>query len=378
MRRGDARTVAQTAPGRRTKPAVPVPGDSDTAEQRGGSVASDNSSDGGGKRGDPLRGRYGVHRPRWSGYTAFVLSGGGARGALQVGALRALLEAGERPDVVIGTSIGAWNGALLARDPTLDGVEVIAEAWRGAHPARVLLGVEPPASSPAQAVAAMRALTAVRRLAAGQPSLYSDAGMRQLIGGLLGRTRFEELAVPLRVIATDITHGTRAVFGGGPVAPAVLASSAIPGIFPPVRLGSSVYVDGGALDNASIETALALGARRIFVLDVGYDGRGSHASLWSEVRPRDGAPRRSAGVLSVAAVLERTTQVVSRYQLNRALHRVPAGIEVHVLSVGASASGGALEFEKARRWIETGYAFTLDYLAQARAQERAATTASPR
>src|SRR5215470_7554943 len=67
--------------------------------------------------------------PRWYGYTAFVLSGGGARGALQAGALRALLEAGIRPDVVVGTSIGAWNGALLARDPTPTGVDTIASAW---------------------------------------------------------------------------------------------------------------------------------------------------------------------------------------------------------------------------------------------------------
>src|SRR5579863_2722396 len=77
----------------------------------------------------PLRGASGVHRPRWRGYTAFVLSGGGARGALQVGALRALLECGERPDVIVGTSIGAWNGAVLARDPTLTGVEAVEEAW---------------------------------------------------------------------------------------------------------------------------------------------------------------------------------------------------------------------------------------------------------
>src|SRR5215472_16356874 len=78
--------------------------------------------------------------PQWYGYTAFVLSGGGARGALQVGAVRALLEAGIRPDVVVGTSIGAWNGALLARDPTRAGVDAIAQAWLTAHPTRVLLG----------------------------------------------------------------------------------------------------------------------------------------------------------------------------------------------------------------------------------------------
>ena len=75
----------------------------------------------------------GVRRPRWSGYTAFVLSGGTARGALQVGALRALLEHGERPDVIVGTSIGAWNGALLAHDPSLSTLDELA-AIKGIKP----------------------------------------------------------------------------------------------------------------------------------------------------------------------------------------------------------------------------------------------------
>jgi NTE family protein len=326
--------------------------------------------------GGPLRGARGVHRPRWRGYTAFVLSGGGARGALQVGVLRALLECGERPDVIVGTSIGAWNGAVLALDPTPAGVEALEAAWRTAHPTRVLLGSEPPVGT-SQALAAMRALTAVRRLAAGEPSLYGDAGMRQFIAQLLGDTTFEQLAVPLRVIATDITHGTRAIFGTGPVAPAVLASSAIPGIFPPVRIGEAVYVDGGALDNASIETALALGARRIFVLDVGYDEHGSHERLWSEVQPEDSHRRRSAGVLAISAVLERTAQVISRYQLDRTLQRVPPGIEVHVLRVGTEAGGGALEFEKASRWMKQGYEAAVAYLARERAAS-AAEPASPR
>src|SRR5262249_52140530 len=181
--------------------------------------------------------------PRWYGYTAFVLSGGGARGALQVGALRALLEAGIHPDVVVGTSIGAWNGALLARDPTLTGVDTIAAAWLTAHPTRVLLGIEPPANSPASAHATMRMLVAARRIAAGQSSLYGDTGLREFIKRVAGDLTFEELTLPLRIIATDITHGTRVIFGSGPLSSAILASSAIPGIFPPVRIDDTFYVD---------------------------------------------------------------------------------------------------------------------------------------
>src|SRR5262245_12758015 len=78
--------------------------------------------------------------PGWYGYTAFVLSGGGARGALQVGAVRALLETGVTPDVLIGTSIGAWNAAVLARFPFDEAIERMIEAWRHSQPAQILLG----------------------------------------------------------------------------------------------------------------------------------------------------------------------------------------------------------------------------------------------
>lgn len=350
---------------------------------RDGHAPSIESPRDGGELPAPSTSFAGSHRPRWRDYTAFVLSGGGARGALQVGALRALFDAEIKPDVIVGTSIGAWNGALLAWNPTLAGLDAMEAAWREAHPTRVLLGMEPPANAPSQAHATLRTIAAAQRVAAGKPSLYGNAGVSEFIRKLVGDRTFEELAVPLRIVATDITHGTRAVFDSGPLAPAVLASSAIPGVFPPVRIGDSVYVDGGSLDNASVETALTLGARRIFVLEVGYDEQATGATLWSssaidepsEVviaekngrngRIRFGGLRRSGNRPSVhplAALLERTSQVVSHYQLEQALARVPRGIEVHVIRVGHSAAGGALEFEKASRWIEQGYAFTRAYL----------------
>ncbi|MGH2515671.1 MAG: patatin-like phospholipase family protein, partial [Ktedonobacterales bacterium] len=139
------------------------------------------------------------------------------------------------------------------------------------------------------------------------------------------------------------------------------ASSAIPGVFPPVRIEDTVYVDGGSLDNCSLETALELGARRIFVLDVGYDENSAGAPLWTS----DGNPqtlRRGLGAPPLAAVLERTVQAMSRYQLARALERIPRGVEVHVLRPGTGESGGALEFGKAPQWIERGYRQALDDL----------------
>lgn len=302
-----------------------------------------------------------VRLPRWRDYTAFVLSGGGARGALQVGALRALLEHGVEPDVVVGTSAGAWNGAWLAMHPTLAGIETLTQVWRTMHPLQVLLGRENVSNTPQQALVGILMFAAARRVTRGNPSLYGDTGLRQLLGRHYRDMRIESVRLPLRIVATNLTNGTRTVFDSGPIGPALLASSAIPGIFPPVRVGNETYVDGGALDNASLDTALSLGARRLFVLDVGYDASANAAGEWSEARRVN--PRRGPLPHALAAVLERTTQVMGRYQLERALERLPRGVEVHVIRPSTPKGGGALDFRSAPFWIDHSYEFAREYLA---------------
>ncbi len=303
-----------------------------------------------------------VRRPRWRGYTAFVLSGGGARGAFQVGALKALIAHGVRPDVVVGTSIGSWNGSWLARDPSAEGIDGLAEVWRGLTSLGVLLGIETPRPDLPPTKAGMRFLMAARRVARGYPSLYSDTGLRQLIERHIGDVTFDELSLPLRIIATDLTRGTRAVFSSGLVAPAVLASSAMPGVFPPVCIANRVYLDGGALDNCSLDTALQLGARRIFVVDVDSGTFDDPSPVWcNELTPA--ALRGHAGSMpAVAAVFERMTQVVCQYQFEQALRRLPRGVEVHVLKPGRGVAGNVLDFERAGEWIDHGYGATRDYL----------------
>jgi NTE family protein len=308
-----------------------------------------------------VRYRGGVRRPRWSGYTAFVLAGGGARGALQVGMLRALMEHGERPDVIIGTSIGAWNGAWLASDPTLDRLDELVRIWHGLTPTRVLLGYEPNGGPLPRALPGILMLAAVRRITQGHASLYPDSGMRHIAARLMGGTTFEDLVVPLRIVATNLTYGRREVFSTGPLAPAVLASSAIPGIFPPVHLGGSVYVDGGALDNASLDLALEMGARRVFVLNVGYDTNTEAAAHWAGEPPLDDGRVRN-GPHPLAGVLERTTQVMTNYQLGQAIRNLPPGIEFHLIRPADPSAGGTLDFNKATEWIEQGYAAARAYL----------------
>lgn len=297
--------------------------------------------------------------------TAFVFSGGGARGALHVGALRALLEYGVRPDMVIGTSIGAWNAAWIARMPTLNGVEALADAWCELEPGQALLGRRLRTHVGTRTLGGRLMITALRRLVSGQSSLYSAEGMRQLLSRYLSDLSFEELALPLRVIAANLTHGGRTVFHSGPVVPAVLASSAIPGIFPPVCIGDAIYADGGTVDGCSVETAVKLGARRIFVLAIGYDTVGDGGAVWtSEGQSQtERAHRRSP--YSAAAVIQRASQVMGNYQIQRALEQLPRNIESHVITLSTTTGNGTLKFGNVTEWIERAYTTTREYLATA-------------
>ncbi len=300
-------------------------------------------------------------RPRWSDYTAFVFSSGGARGALQVGALRALFEFGETPDVVVGTSIGSWNGAMVARDPTPDIVEELTRVWRGLTTSRVLLGRESRFTQVTPAYTGAFVVAAMRRVTMGLPSLYGDTGLRHILAERLDQTRFEDMRIPFRVVASNLTTGGITVFGQGPIELALLASSAIPGIFPPVRINGQTYVDGGALESASIDTAIALGARRIFVLDAGYDATPEADELLQRLLTRDGRGQQP-NAHALAVILERTATMVGRYQIERAIERVPPGIEAHIIRPANTLGDATLDFDHAASWIDAAYEYARDYL----------------
>lgn len=298
-------------------------------------------------------------KPCWNDYTAFVLSSGGARGALQVGALKALIEHGETPDLIIGTSIGSWNGAALAMDPNERGVEQLLSIWRTLTTSRVLLGWEPHLPTAAPAFAGAFMVAAIRRVTMGFPSLYGDSGLRQVFSEHLKGMRFEDAKVPLRVIASNLTTGGLTVFGRGPVELALLASAAIPGIFPPVSIHGEILVDGGALESASIETAIRMGARRIFVLDAGYEVTPEFEEELQAIVKRTG---RQSNSHALAVLLERTAAMVGRYQMDRSIERVPPGIEVHVIRPAAALNEAALDFDHASTWIDVAYEHAMEYL----------------
>lgn len=188
--------------------------------------------------------------------TAFVLSGGGSLGAVQVGMMQALADRQISPDLLVGTSAGAVNAVFVAARGTGPSVlNELATLWAGLR-RRDVFGVRP-----------LRALAATVGAAA---SLCTDRGLRTLLAERLPLTDLQHAAIPVHVVATDLLSGEEALLSDGDAVSAVLASTAIPGILPPVRREGRVLVDGGLADNAAISQAIRLGADRVYVLPTGY------------------------------------------------------------------------------------------------------------
>jgi NTE family protein len=189
-----------------------------------------------------------------AGTTAFVLAGGGSLGAIQVGMLHELVAHGLRPDLVVGSSVGALNGAYFAADPSAAGVARLETIWCGLKRQDVFP-------------------VTLRRLISmffASSSLVDSRALRELIGRHLPYRALEDAAIPIHVIATDVLNGASVQLSSGPAVDAILASCAIPAAFPPVRVGNEYLVDGAIASNTPIVAALELGATRIIVLPTGF------------------------------------------------------------------------------------------------------------
>lgn len=169
--------------------------------------------------------------------------------------LRALLERDVRPDMIVATSVGAVNGAFLAsRGSTAQSVDELAALWRGVRRGHVF---------PLEPLTGLLGFLGLRR------NLVPGAGLRRLVTRNVVHERLEDLPIPLHVVACDVLSGHEVLLSEGPLAEAVLASAAIPGVFPPVEWEGRLLIDGGVVDNTPIGHAIALGARRIYVLPTG-------------------------------------------------------------------------------------------------------------
>ena len=187
--------------------------------------------------------------------TAFVLSGGGSLGAVQVGMRRALARRGSAPDMLGGASAGAVNAAFVAGHPfDEDSLEDLAGIWRSLRRQDVF---------PFSPHRHLLALTGAR------PSLCAPDGLRRLVSTHLTYEHIEDAALPLHIVATDVLSGTEVTLDRGDAVDAVLASAAIPGVFPTVSVGGRALFDGGVADNTPISQAVRLGADRVVVLPAG-------------------------------------------------------------------------------------------------------------
>jgi NTE family protein len=231
---------------------------------------------------------------------AFVLGGGGILGATQVGMLRALAEAGVRPDLIVGTSVGALNGALLASDPSPDALDRLTALWSSLSESEVFSG---------------GLITRARTLARNGTHLHSAAPLRRLLADTLPRS-FADLAVPFQCVAAGIEQASAHWFDSGPLVDAVLASCAVPGLLPPVRIGDTHYLDGGLVHSIPVGRAIALGASTVYVLHVGR--------VEQPLRP----PRRPWQVGLVAF------EIARRHRFVEEMAAVPEGTRVVLLRSG--------------------------------------------
>jgi NTE family protein len=185
----------------------------------------------------------------------FVLSGGASLGAAQAGMLQALYEREIVPDAIVGTSVGAINGAYIASRPQVPGTaQRLAEIWRSLHRSEVF------PFNPATALVGF----------VGRRNYAVPSGpLRRLIEGQLEFDRLEQAPIPLHVIAVDLFTGRERRLSQGPALAAILASAAIPGVFPPVEWEDTELIDGGVANNTPISHALELGCDEIYVLPTG-------------------------------------------------------------------------------------------------------------
>ncbi|MCR6490065.1 patatin-like phospholipase family protein [Amycolatopsis sp. OK19-0408] len=262
----------------------------------------------------------------------FVLGGGGSLGAMQVGMLRALTERGVAPDLVVGTSVGSLNAAVLAATAAPDDVlERLRGIWAHMTRAEAFPG---------------GVLSRVRTLTQSKTHLFPNSGLAGIIADHLGgSTRFEELALPLGVVTTQVETAEPLLIRSGRLLEPLLASCAIPGIFPPVEHDGQLLYDGGLVANVPMRQALTMGAKSLVVLDCAFPGK------------LPGAPRTFAEVMMFTAMISMRNQAVLEAPLAAGSVPVvylpgPAPVRVNPLDFGHTEALAEEAYTAAREFLE--------------------------
>ena len=273
--------------------------------------------------------------------TAFVLQAGASLAAPQVGMLRALLAAGVQPDFIVGSSAGALNGVAFAQDPTERDLSRLWDSWSRVR---------------RRTVFPIRPVGVVAGLLGRRPGLVPAGPLRSWIATGVSLDDLADATVPVCVVATDAgTADAVRLVSGSPVE-ALLASSAVPGVFPPVTIGGRRLVDGGISADVPVRVAEELGATVCYVL------------------PRAGIQGARAGpVRAVDALLRAANQVLSR-----ASHAEVAGAVagVRVLPAPTSVGTSPFDFRDSERLMHVGHDLAAQWLARDTARATAVALAT--
>jgi NTE family protein len=253
--------------------------------------------------------------------TAFVLSGGGSLGAVQVGMLQALFESQVRPDFLIGTSVGAINAAWVAGRPEPHGMAELGDIWLRLRRHDVF---------------PLSPLTSAAGLLGRSNHFISNDSLRSILVRNIPFQRLEEASVPLHIVATELKNGRAAILSSGSAVAALLASCAIPGVFPPVTIGRREYVDGGVANHTPVTVAIELGATEIYVMPVGYP--------WLNREPTNAL---GMALHALARIFEQKLE--AEVAANREI------AEIHVMPVLDIADVSPADFSHTRELIEWGY-----------------------
>jgi NTE family protein len=262
--------------------------------------------------------------------TAFVLAGGGSLGAVQVGMLRALLESGVRPDMVVGSSVGAINGAYFAGDPTSAGVSRLERLWCGLKRSDIFPWTW-------------------RRLFSficGRGHLVTSDRLKNLLDRHLPYRDMNDAVLPVHIVASDALTGKAVVLSRGPVTQAILASTAIPAAFEPVEIDGRLLCDGAIASNTPVTIAIALGARRLIVLPTGF--------ACAPERPPSGA---------IACALHAIT-LLTAGQLVAELERIREPTRYHILPTACPLSNTPFDFARTPELIVQAYRKTRGWIAE--------------
>lgn len=279
-----------------------------------------------------MHGRDGHSGPK----TAFVFAGGGSFGAIQVGMMQALAAHGIKADLVVGSSVGAMNGAYYAGVPTLDGVKQLANIWRGLTRHDVF-----PVT-----------LQAFFGFLWRRDFLISHDGVRKLIEDHLPYKKLEEARVPVHIVTTDIVSGETVVLSEGSAAEAIVASTAIPGAFAPVKYKDRFLADGAISSNTPIRVAIQKGAQRLIIMPTGFACAGN------------GPP-----VGAVATALHALTLLISR-QLTAELEYLEPNIEYYVVPPLCPLVGSPYDFTRTDDHIARAVTSTEAWLADGGLEKR--------